>query len=335
MFSKGNEKSSTIRRWMERIPFRSRRRRLEAIDDKVVFQDPLHFAVVESSEKKNGSITEREDSFTVVQDKKDPRAAPPVTFQSLPLEIRYLIYSFILPQKRRLILLTGKEEQAPTFLPLLETSNAMRMEFRRWFKGIENYQNRFWTTSQYGLIDQSSTYFALVIDDAFRDREICKVNESQGFRALEPNCKCCKKFKKVLLPVDRQMITSLALHFKTEDTLGRRDNLNAVKTLTKLRNLQNLDILLGDVGRRWKYGREVWQGGGGEEGRCWIPTCLETWVALVPLENELLPFSIRVWIVVLGADRKDRVELLVSYNGEVGKRRSVFPITELCSVMEG
>jgi hypothetical protein len=39
----------------------------------------------------------------------------PVTFQTLPLEIRYIIYSLILPQ-RRLIHLTGQDEQAPYIL---------------------------------------------------------------------------------------------------------------------------------------------------------------------------------------------------------------------------
>ena len=217
----------------------------------------------------------------------------------------------------------------------MDTCKLIVVEVKEWFAKPKSYKDRFKTTAEYGLIDTRNTHFALIIDDAFRERELCKVDESQGIQGLQPICRCCTKFDRVFYHVNWEVITSLALHFKTEDSPGRRDNANAIKALTSLLNLQNLNILLGDVGSRWNYSREQWQRDDGGDGHFWIPASVHSFLALIPLADEPLPFAIKVWIVMQGADSRDRIELLVSYNETAEGRGGEFPIADLCSVVEG
>lgn len=100
-------------------------------------------------------------------------------------------------------------------------------------------------------------------------------------------------------------------------------------------NLYSLNILLGGVGSRWNYNGEQWQRNDSGDGHFWIPASARSFLALIPLADGSLPFSIKVWIVVQGADSKDRIELLVSYNETVEGRGGEFPITDLRSVIEG
>jgi hypothetical protein len=60
----------------------------------------------------------------------------------------------------------------------LDTCKKIAAEVKEWFAKPKNYKDRFKTTAEYGLIDARNTHFALIVDDAFREREFCKVDES-------------------------------------------------------------------------------------------------------------------------------------------------------------
>lgn len=266
----------------------------------------------------------------------------PPTFQTLPLDIKFIIFSHLLPRHGRIIYLTGQADRHPTYGALSQACHQLRLELTYWFTDSQRLQRAYTKTLQYGLISRD-THFALRITDAFRDLELCKVDETAAAAAgtatglrhvLIPECSCCTKFRRVLAPPDFAWIRSLALHFKTEDGPGRRDNLNAIKRLPHIPNLAYLDFLLGDRGRCWAFCKEEWGWERKEEAKVWIPTSRNLVAVLkarVAFPDEIV---MHVWLVVSAEeDEKDQIELLCSWPEGEGEGRS-YSVEELSSGLE-
>jgi len=87
------------------------------------------------------------------------------TFESIPVEIRHLIYACFLPPDHRRIDLTAEPEKS-WLGPLLRTSRRLHKEVKEWLTLPSQY--RYEKSDQWGLIDPPQTTFTLVIDKEFR-----------------------------------------------------------------------------------------------------------------------------------------------------------------------
>jgi len=99
------------------------------------------------------------------------------TFETLPLEIRHLIFECFLPPKHRSIDLTAGPEKS-WLGPLLRTSRLLNEEIEDWLD--LPMQHKFRKSDQWGLIDPRQTKFTLVINEEFRQLSASKFDSKRA-----------------------------------------------------------------------------------------------------------------------------------------------------------